>query len=366
MSYIAVLGRQPEFGLVELESVLGPDQIKKWGHAAVISQSIDAKRLGGTVKIGRVIARQPFTSLEDIKIDLASLPQVEGKLNFGVSYYGSKVSPARLQAFGLTLKKQLKDRGSVRFVAPATHELTAAQLKYNQIPAKGFELIIATYNNEVILALTEQYQDIDWYSQRDYDRPARSAKVGMLPPKLAQILVNTTSSDHIYDPFCGTGVILQEALLLGRQVSGSDLSPEMVEATQTNLQWLKNQTNKAMAWQVTLADARKVTLPEGSAVVTEGYLGPAMHRGQKPSQDSIQELALLFQDCLKNFAKQQSAGNEVTICLPTWDGVHLPIIDQLPDLGYTLKDFVAADSRNLIYRRPDQSVGRQVLILTRS
>jgi len=49
----------------------------------------------------------------------------------------------------------------------------------------------------------------------------------MLPPKLAQILVNSVQAQTVYDPFCGTGVIPQEALLLGRTASGSDLSDEI-------------------------------------------------------------------------------------------------------------------------------------------
>ena len=89
---------------------------------------------------------------------------------------------------------------------------------------------------ELVIALTEAIQDIDAYTARDRERPARSAKVGMLPPKLAQILVNSAQGSAIYDPFCGTGVILQEALLMGHEAYGSDLAAEMVDATRTNLE----------------------------------------------------------------------------------------------------------------------------------
>lgn len=365
MSHIAILGRQPELGLVELESILGAESITPFGVAALLAQSVDISRLGSTIKLGRIINQQPFKTLDDIEINLDSLPAATGKLNFGVSYYGGKLSEARLQSFGLTLKKRLQSRGSVRLVPTSGLELNAAQLKYNQIPSKGFELLIIINGGQAVVALTEQFQDIDWYSLRDYGRPARSAVVGMLPPKLAQVMVNSVGFKSIFDPFCGTGVVLQEALLMGRGAAGSDLSPEMIQATQTNLEWLKQKVPSIPDWSTNLADARKVQIPSGSAVVSEGYLGPNLNPGQTIAQSEVIKLSELYLDILKNFASQQQTGDEITICAPTWGNQKLPVIDQLPDLGYTLKVFKHADSRRLIYLRPGQSVGRQLLILTR-
>src|SRR5438132_1608433 len=82
-----------------------------------------------------------------------------------------------------------------------------------------------------ILAQTVKVQDIAAYAQRDQARPKRYAKVGMLPPKLAQIIINLAVGrlpdnqlasicdipageqiprPHLeltlLDPFCGTGV----------------------------------------------------------------------------------------------------------------------------------------------------------------
>ena len=48
----------------------------------------------------------------------------------------------------------------------------------------------------------------------------------MLPPKLAQIIVSlsgTQPGQTVLDPFCGTGVVLQEALIMGAIVYGFDL-----------------------------------------------------------------------------------------------------------------------------------------------
>ena len=44
----------------------------------------------------------------------------------------------------------------------------------------------------------------------------------------------------ILDPFCGTGTVLQEALLAGYDVVGTDLSQKIVDYTTENLSWLQS------------------------------------------------------------------------------------------------------------------------------
>jgi tRNA G10 N-methylase Trm11 len=60
--------------------------------------------------------------------------------------------------------------------------------------------------------------------------------VGMLPPKLARMMINLTKNNTaIYDPFCGLGTVLIEALHMGRiHILASDISEAMVSATEKN------------------------------------------------------------------------------------------------------------------------------------
>ena len=239
MKYLAVLGRQPEFGLAELESVLGAEHVLSFGPYALLDTLPLLPELGGTIKLAQVVDRVTAKSLDDLVIDWEALASAgAGSFDFGISVYGLRVTPARITALGLTAKKLLKAGGrSVRFVAPkdGATAMTAAQLKYNHIPGRGFEILIAAHGGEIITAVTTAVQDIDAYTERDQARPGRDARVGMLPPKLAQILVNLAAGDHVYDPFCGSGVVLQEALLMGKPASGSDIDPAMVKAAQSNL-----------------------------------------------------------------------------------------------------------------------------------
>ncbi len=374
--YIAILGRQPELGLIELESILGSQAVEPFGQCAILHAKPTYSHLGGTVKLARLIERIPYQSLTSLDVDLEIFPKGDEKLIFGVSFYGSKLDPHVLKKYSLGLKRKLQETGRpVRYIAPkyGSIELTAAQLKFNGIPDTGAELIIVRHQNEMLIGITEEIQDIDGYAKRDHGRPARSAKVGMLPPKLAQLLINTTKGSLVFDPFCGTGVVLQEAYLMGRSAAGSDLSQEMVSASRTNMEWLQDSYDVISAESpLELVDATSVRLPKGDvSVVSEGYLGPNLMTPPQQGQLAglIRPLRQLYTETLRNVSSQLPPGADISICAPAWsvDGnwVPLPLLDVLPELGYTMKVFNASNDSVPVYGRSGQAVGRALYLLTK-
>jgi hypothetical protein len=74
----------------------------------------------------------------------------------------------------------------------------------------------------------------------------------------------------------------------------------------------------------------------------------------------------LYRESLRNFARQLPAGGEVSITVPAWrvgkQWHYLGLVDELSDLGYTLKGFKHVTTP-LLYAREDQVVGRQLLLL---
>lgn len=87
--------------------------------------------------------------------------------------------------------------------------------------------------------------DTELVGVRLFDRPLadlrpsrRVHRLGGLRPTIAAAMVRlATSRGHatVWDPFCGSGTILIEALDLGHAVRGSDIDPEAVEATKRNI-----------------------------------------------------------------------------------------------------------------------------------
>jgi SAM-dependent methyltransferase len=399
MQTICIGGRQPELTAAELESLFGPDTITslEGGIFAldVPATDIPFDRLGTVIKLGRVLTILKTTSWPEI-LDylIKTTPEhagylPEGKLTIGVSLYGLAARPAKVREDLITVKKAIQTTGrSVRIVPNKTPELSSAQVLHNKLVSpNGWELLCIRHGHQTILAQTTSIQDIEAYAARDQARPLRDAKVGMLPPKLAQLLLNLATAGQpdltILDPFCGTGVVLQEALLMGYDAVGTDIDARMIEYSRGNIDWLRSRSPEAAGLlRLEDGDARfhrwpaSQTLRKPYAVAAETYLGPPLHSLPKPDKLAaiISDVDDLHRRVLVNLAKQLPSGSRLCLAVPAWQSPegtlkHLPLLDEITDLGYNLVSFRRASSLDpageLAYRRPGQTVAREILTLIR-
>jgi tRNA G10 N-methylase Trm11 len=177
----------------------------------------------------------------------------------------------------------------------------------------------------------------------------------------------------ILDPFCGTGVILQEALLMGYNAYGTDIDDRMTSYAQTNLTWLtRHFPLKHKNFYVEVGDALQADWgSQFDVIAAETYLGRPL--SSLPSADKFQEIVRdvdhIHRKFLQNLARQTKTGFRLCIGVPAWKTprgfMHLPILDQLTDMGYTRISFVHTRSNPLVYHRPDQIVGRELVVLIR-
>ena len=301
----------------------------------------------------------------------------------------------------MKLKKLLTREGrSVRVVESREAALSTATSLHNGLSGKNprkIELIKVNQDWCKVIGV----QDIDAYARRDQARPARDAKVGMLPPKLAQILINLcgplSEDARILDPFCGTGVVLQEALLMGYSVYGTDLNPRMVEYSRRNLEWLtkgsychlgqsatagaelaSRPVKTGAAKRVPNSNRNPWLLAEGDAniyswerpvdaVVCESYLGSPM--SQIPSEIKLKTekatCEAILRQFFKNLAPQIRENTPVVVAAPAWlreNGTYsrLNLIDFLADMGYNVD---RKTREGLFYHREGQIVARDIIIL---
>jgi len=387
---ILLLGRQPMLGLAELESLYGNHVIPFGENTALLdipAEDIAFARLGGSSKLARVLTTLPganWRRIEGTLLKLApQLPRAEGKFTLGLSVYGEITHLKDIQATALRLKKSIRAQDpsqSVRISQNKSATLSSAQVIHDGLTSsKGAELIVVRSGDHVIIGQTVAEQDIEAYAARDQGRPKRDARVGMLPPKLAQIIINLATADTagatLLDPFCGTGVVLQEASLMGYGVYGTDLEPRMIEYTEKNLRWLSGQYESLanLAPQLEQGDATTHTWkPTPGIVACEGYLGQPF--SGFPSSEKLREVShtcnQIMKGFLKNIHSQIEPGTRLCIGLPAWrqkDGsfVHLNLLDSLEELGYNRISFVHVDAKDLLYYREDQFVARELLVITR-
>ena len=357
--YLAVLGRQSEISVAELEALFFNVHQISSGLATFgndFTPNID--RLGGSLKLAQKLEQKPLEYL-------ASLP--DGKITLGISDYSQGASRKTATLEALKLKKILVRHGrSVRVVEGRDATLSTATSLHNGLSGRHQRKIeLIKINNGWYRVIG--VQDIDAYARRDQARPARDAKVGMLPPKLAQILVNLCGSlpqgSTILDPFCGTGVVLQEALLMGYRTYGTDISERMTEYSEKNLRYFHFENYK-----VEQGDATSFRWQQPiDAVACEGYLGQPMSSipseiKLKEQKQTCQAIILGF---LKNLANQIKPGTPATIAVPAWlcsDGTYsrLEIIDLIENMGYNVNN---KSREGLLYCRKGQIVARDIIIL---
>ena len=368
MKYLAILGRQPKISLAELESQFSSVKYLG-GFLATFESNAEPKiaRLGGTTKLAKPISAGGGSAVgpEKFLLDL----DFDGKFVIGVSDYSKGASARKSQALALKIKRVLKREGrSVRVLENKTADLSTAAVFHNQLGEKSGHFELIKYNKTWYVGIG--VQNINAYRDRDQNRPARDAKNGMLPPKLAQILINLCGplkpGATVLDPFCGTGVVLQEAILMGYRGYGTDVSERIVEFAQKNLEWLGKGEFK-----LDVGDARDFVWKQPiDAVAFEGYLGPPM--SQPPVEIKlktvISEIKPLYHNVLKNLSGQLKTGAPVVMAVPAWlrsDGYYqrLNLLDEIEELGYNVIKYNNLSQEDLLYFRDGQIVAREIIVL---
>jgi len=402
--YIALLGRQPALGIAELERVFGGNSVTPLSDlaAAVNAPTFEINDLGGTLKAGIVTIDLPSGDWHKASQKIVQhysnvWSKYDGKITLGLSAYGFPASAREVQKTGIILKSKLKQSGiSLRLIPNQTSALSTATSHHNKLGLSTNKvelLIVRAKNGRVVVAESIGAQNITAYTKRDQNRPKRDAFVGMLPPKLAQIMINlavgpiaissraadaTTVSDplqlRILDPFCGTGVVLQEAALKGYAVYGTDLVDKMISYSRDNLEWLADTHHITVHSDLHAGDAMTTTWRQQpiDAVVGETYLGQPFSAPPSPSKlaEVRKTCNHIITDFLKNLSGQIDAGTPICIAIPAWrskDGsfTHLPLVDTIAQLGYKPHEFHNVSRRDLLYYREDQVVARELLILTK-
>jgi tRNA G10 N-methylase Trm11 len=201
-------------------------------------------------------------------------------------------------------------------------------------------------------------------------------------------LAGAKLGETVLDPFCGIGTIVQEGLLLGNRMIGSDINKIAIKGSEQNLEWFRNRYKIAPGkYGLEISDAKNVSDLVGkstqkvSAIVTEGTLGPIYGTYPKPGEiaKNFKDLEKLYKDCFKDFTKFLPKGGRIVMCIPAYRKNResyemFPSLDFAGALGYNLVDiispvvakklkFLKLTARNTaIYDRKDQVVAREIVI----
>lgn len=346
--YLFIFGRTPELSFQELR-IFFPTSKRMTNTAALVSRddkiplaTIDS--LGGTIKLGEVLGN--LTSLSPQEI-LPYFPRSSASLTFGISIYGGeRVSEGLLSTIKSNLENELKSH--IRYVKPSSgSELSSIVVQKQNI----YELLLLKLEKGYLVAKTLAVQAFEEWGKRDYGRPFADPKVGMLPPKVARMIVNIAGGGKneatILDPFCGMGTVVAEGILGGHHMYGSDISPDIIKRAEANIAWLIStyRSIREGSHHFFVSDAVHIStklLPESlDAIVTEPYMGPSNIGSDALKVRNIAKgLEKLFLGCFKEWKKVLKPHGVILISIPSIrlksgeEFVKKPI-DMCETLGYT-------------------------------
>lgn len=223
------------------------------------------------------------------------------------------------------------------------------------------------------LGRTTTQQTIRDYAKRDYDKPARSMQRGMLPPKLAQMMINGAGiqpDQVLWDPFCGTGTVLIEAALMHISAIGSDNELSAIRETQENMAGILDFSNQKYIqhlWQQNIMHEWILPCDDHNLViVAEGYLGPIQNKMIVPG-DGLrafwQKVEPLYQKFFFNLLRSKitkmvlatpiviMAENPSKLAIRTWD----ILLKQGWQMSFSTE-----------YTRANQFIGRHIACLQRN
>ncbi|MFA5158328.1 MAG: hypothetical protein WC451_04065 [Patescibacteria group bacterium] len=395
-NFYFVLGRENKISQKELENVLASfdfglnkDSVSILSdHVLEIKLKVPKEKvadlinvLGGTVKIFEKVA--PRDS------NIASL-LVAGnagrKLLFGISNY----SLEKIDTFKMALAAKKQVRQPVRVIdGKEDGKLSSAQSFQYKMDGDNIELGIFKTGIGRLIAV----QNIDLWTEHDYGKPKSDARSGMLPPKLARMMVNLAvsqvgnkkgeirkensplkshlSSLLLVDPFCGSGNILIEALSVGCDIIGSDISEKAVADSGSNVDWFVKFKPSNLKANVFQADALCYDFGQINVdfvIVAEPYLGEPRNSKLRIEEEKEvkKDIKGLYTDFFQNLKLTTKSSNLKAICIvfPLFElanGKQLSIfnecVDFISELGYT------TICSPLVYGRDYQVVKREIVLL---
>ncbi len=407
MKYIFILGRNPGLSIAELYAKWPEAKFEFVSAEAVLasfSGSVDARvamsELGGTIKIGEIIGECAPSELEDfifsyLEETLAGNPAPEQvryrarKIFFGLSYYGE--GKINTNVLGKELKLRLKDANiSSRHVISRKKNLSSVVVKTNKLLTRGAEFLLVPHTGKIVVGKTLAVQEFEEFSYRDFGRPAREMEVGLLPPKVARIMINLAKVDKtaaILDPFCGFGTIATEAMIMGyKNIYTSDLEASILDGTKKNIEWVKRFFPETASAETHIfqSPAEEISKHfkkrEIDVIVTEPYLGPIQRSTLQEAEAKarLAELGKIYFESLRDWPKILKPGGRVVMIFPAFQTktgtMSISVLQELKNLPYdilpalpteaTRLPYIKANPQGgLIYERPGQKVIREIFVL---
>ncbi len=386
MRYFFIQGREPLLSKAELEAVLESHNFKNFNITLKenfilldIKNELEEvspifNKLGGFISFGVV-----YENIDDVITQYIEKSN-KTKAVFGFSIYTdqpSKYNDKEVKQILEYIKIELKNNNiPARYIIPNGLTIDSGRILGNRILEKGFEIVVLEDKDFVAYGKTIAVQDIDLYSTVEYDKPFTDKDMGVLPSKLAQIMINLSGAkpgDTIWDPFCGSGTILLMGLLNGNNVLGSDIDPKGIAGSTENINWLASNIDlKDLKYQVFELDINKpygrtLTLlkrTEVQAIVCEPYMGPPQYKvlSTAAAKIHLENVEKLYSNLFEIIMETRKRDCTIVLVAPSYktrEGWLTLQINKILPKRWEIKNI----ERDLHWKRTNSIIKRNILII---
>lgn len=346
--YFAILWKNPEISLHELQLV----QAKEISYPKKGIMIFDTKykellpQLWGIIKAGIVVKEK---ELQELLADV-------------------KIIGIQNEANG----KHLKNTIGIR-----RYKLVDIFHTDREIKNKGKEIINLENG---LYGIVEQYQNIELYEAVDFGKPGRSMEMGMMPAKLAHIMINIWLSNilHnsdlnienicIYDPFVWSWTTGMLANYLGYDFIGSDINTSYAEQNAPRRKTTKFYTpdkqfeifkhDIIQPLKAGIIDDKK---KEGVLIVTEWRLWPIVTK--TTSAEDIQKFQAQVLKLYQSFLERVQAlwWAVAVFTIPYYVQQENSLEQKITE--YWTKIGLHIETIPEIYSREWQQIGRKIMII---
>lgn len=375
-------GSHPKISLLELKS-LSFYNVHSHYYGADVDMPLPEgialfNKLGGFPRVGNILGEYDEKQKNEIIKRIALFFSQRAIKKYVVSFFGGA---ERMFKTG-DIMHALKSEGIKAKYSGKLHEKYASPASvYYLTRRNGVEFCIVQEKKKVYLCETVAVQDPNYWSLIDFERPHRDKHIGMLPSKLARIMVNLSKAqpnELIWDPFVGQGTIAMQANLLNMQVLGTDKNPVAVQFSEENMNWLlsrgliPNKKTEFFEWDIMASETTQFAERNINGIVTETFLGAMRSRPFENADEAgrvwQREVQPLLQRLLSISENVLQKGQRIVFVKPIYKYIDKKTVKWYnPEIRFNRSIWQRVQTSDTfednIWIQKDSTIGREIVVL---
>ncbi|MEM1312681.1 MAG: hypothetical protein AAGF07_04430 [Patescibacteria group bacterium] len=385
LSYCYKLGHQPEIGQQEFQYLTGVKDIILDSGFILSNSYIDAQKTGSLVYTSKVIRTWKVNINKISSSEVCKLISHELLKDNHSQEIPKKIGVILPSSWKSKALSNLKTEGvkKINFLATSTN------LNYGHWKQTKNWFLLLQLKKVVVLVKILNHSDQEFWQYLDSSLPAGEMSRGMINLKLARSLLNLSTFDTVWDPFCGYGRIGVAGLDIIKRFIYSDIQADLLStAVKQNYEfaevsWSKYGFKQRLQESKKLAklqaifeldikglDKQKMIKHQELAqlsIVTEGYLGKNFNH--LPTYQEIKnewvQLKNLWQEVITKADRLMIP--EIIFCLPYYNLKNQQLLPDFIDnlivnTNYHLSKFNGR--RCLLYSRKSSYTGHCIIRLS--